>query len=235
MLLGRCCPRYLTCSCWCPFRPPSLYLPFIDDTTGVWDHADQSIGCLYVTHPDLYQRPLDSSRLRNLPITLDRRTETSPWPCASRLPRALPSWVVWPFRALRLPTLHSFVSQCPRDTVFVGSPQGDNEEDSTQSTPVRLVQHAESPLEAVFLTARPLAILPRTQLSLEDGTIMLERPLCVSTAGSSGSVTECNGQSIAGLPRGANSTFFNSLHDRQCRGMDSHTHRPLGLLLRQAF
>ena len=205
----------------------------VDPQTAVWNHADQSIGCLYVTHPDLYQRPLDSARLRNLQTTLDRRYRDFPLALRFTTPSGPSFMGGLAFSDTPAADAPSIASQCPRNTVFVRSPQGDNEGLTTQvctainvqqidystlemclaidsSLPQCVSSSTQGRLEAVFFDSTAFGGLKPNELSVEDGNITLDRPLCTS-ADAAISLTRCRGGSVGGLSSGGiNSTFFNA-------------------------
>jgi len=203
----------------------------LDSDAAVWSSADQSIGCLYTTHPDLYQRAL--STRRNLEGGTDTRFED--WPLAFRFttPGGPAFMGGLTFTDPPAPGTLTLADQCPRNTVFVRSPQGDNEGRTTQvctavnvrqvdyttlemclavddSLPQCVSSSSQGKLEAVFFDSTAFGGLMPAFLSVEDGNITFDRPLCTS-ADPALSVTRCRDESIEGLPSGGdNSTFFNA-------------------------
>jgi len=203
----------------------------LDSGAAVWSRPDSSIGCLYTTHPDLYRA---LSTRRNLEVgTTDGRFEK--WPLAFRLiTPAGPSFMGGlTFTDPPAPGTLTLADQCPRDTVFVRSLQGDNEGRTTQvctavnvgqvdsttlemclgvddSLPQCVSSSSQGKLEAVFFDSTAFGGLMPALLSVEDGNITFDRPLCTS-ADPALSVTRCHDESIEGLPSGGdNSTFFNA-------------------------
>lgn len=201
----------------------------VDPQRAMWTRANQEIGCLHVTYPDLYQGPvantrhLVDTRYKGFPMTFRSNTPSGPSFMGGQVFSDTP--------AAEVPSMSD---QCPRNTVFVRSPQGDNEGDTTQvctrvnveqvdystlevclavddTLPQCISSSTQGRLEAVFFDSTAFGNLSPDQLSFEDGTIVLQRPVCTSSTTPSDSVTVCNGQSIAGLPSGGpNSTFFNA-------------------------
>lgn len=203
----------------------------LDSDAAVWSSADQSIGCLYTTHPNLYQRAL--STRRSLEAGTDTRFEDWPLACRFTTPGG-PSFLGGlTFTDTPTPGTLTLADQCARSTVFVRAPQGDNQGRTAQVCTAVNVQQLDSTtlemclavddtlpqcvssstqgrLEAVFFDSTAFGGLAPAELSVENGNITFDRPLCTSTDPAL-SVTRCRAESIEGLPSGGeNSTFFNA-------------------------
>eukprot|EP00624_Nannochloropsis_granulata_P004238 evm.model.NODE_31236_length_39405_cov_67.395760.3 len=204
----------------------------LNSSAAVWTTADQSIGCLYSTHPDLYERVLSTRRnLQSSPVDIRFKN----WPLACRLTTpGGPSFMGgWAFTDPPAPGTLTLSDQCPRNTLFVRAPQGDNQGSTTQvctvvngqqvdsttmeiclavddSLPQCVSSSSQGRLESVFFDSTAFSGLTPAELSVEDGSITFDRPVC-TLASPSLSVTRCRDGSIEGLPSGGdNSTFFNA-------------------------